>query len=113
MVFEGALGQVSLDEATDARLTVQAGGVSVGRLAGPAEISTQSGDITIAAAERGSVVLRTQEGDIRIGAAAGISAVLDAGTSCGRVSNSLTRAGTPDLAIHATTTRGDITAHSL
>ncbi|MGI5228833.1 hypothetical protein [Actinoallomurus sp. CA-142502] len=52
-------------------------------------------------------------GDITIAAAAGVSATLDAGTTHGRVSNALTNDGTPGLDIHATTTHGDITAHSL
>ena len=43
----------------------------------------------------------------------GTSATLDAGTTVGRVSNSLKNTGgTPELAIHATTTVGDITASS-
>ena len=47
-----------------------AGDVSVGRLGGPAEISTQKGDIRIAEAVRGTVVLRTEAGDVSVGAAA-------------------------------------------
>lgn len=41
VAFEGAQGSVKLDEAASARLTLLAGDVSVGRLGGPAEISTQ------------------------------------------------------------------------
>ena len=57
VAFEGAHGSVKLDEAASARLTLLAGDVSVGRLGGPAEISTQKGDIRIAEAVRGTVVL--------------------------------------------------------
>ena len=64
VAFEGAHGSVKLDEAASARLTALAGDVTVGRLGGPAEISTQKGDIRIAEAVRGTVVLRTQTGDI-------------------------------------------------
>jgi len=89
------------------------GDVEVSRLAGPAEITTARGDIRVAEAMRGTVVLRTQAGGISIGAAAGVSARLDADTSRGRISNALANNGTVELDIHATTALGDITAHSL
>ena len=60
VAFEGAHGAVKIDEAASVRLTAFAGDVAVGRLGGPAEISTQKGDIHIAEAVRGTVVLRTQ-----------------------------------------------------
>ena len=75
------------------------GDVEVGRLNGPAEISTARGDIRITEAVRGTVVLRTQSGDITVGAAAGVSATLDAGTSHGRISNALKNDGTAELDI--------------
>jgi len=71
VTFEGAHGEIKLDEAASVRLTTQAGDVSVGRLSGPAEISTGKGDIQIAEAVHGTVVLRTQAGDVSVGAAAG------------------------------------------
>jgi DUF4097 and DUF4098 domain-containing protein YvlB len=114
VTFEGAHGSVKLDEAASVHLTTQAGDVSVGRLGGPAEISTGKGDIRIAEAVRGAVVLRTQAGDVSVDAAAGVSASLDAGTSYGRIHNSLKNTeGAADLTIHATTAYGDITARSL
>jgi DUF4097 and DUF4098 domain-containing protein YvlB len=118
VVFESAQGTVKLDEAASARLTLLAGDVSVGRLGGPAEISTQKGDLHIAEAVRGTVVLRTEKGDISVGAARGVSATLDAGTGYGRVHNALQNtdgatAGPAGLDIHATTAYGDITARSL
>jgi DUF4097 and DUF4098 domain-containing protein YvlB len=114
VTFEGAHGSVELDETASARLTLQAGSISVGRLGGSAEISTQQGDINIAEAVHGTVTLTTQAGDLTIGAAQGVSASLDAGTTSGRISNSLQNAGgTPDLTIHATTAYGDITARSI
>jgi hypothetical protein len=113
VVFEGAYRQIKIDEAASLRLTAIDGDVEVGRLGGPAEISTARGDIRIAEAMRGTVVLRTQSGDISVGAAAGVSAALDAGTGYGRVSNSLKNDGTAELDIHATTSHGDITARSL
>ena len=88
-------------------------GREVGRLSGPAEISTAKGDIRIAEAVRGTVVLATQAGDIAVTAAAGVSATLDAGTAYGRVSNTLKNDGTAGLDIRATTSKGDITARSL
>ncbi|MFE0461825.1 DUF4097 family beta strand repeat-containing protein [Kitasatospora sp. NPDC058965] len=113
VAFEGAYRQIKLDEAGSLRLTAVDGGVEVGRLNGPAEITTARGDIRIAEAVRGTVVLRTQDGSITVGAAAGVSAALDAGTGYGRVSNALKNDGAVELDIRATTHRGDITARSL
>lgn len=115
VALEAAQGTVKLDETASARLSLQAGDISVGRLGGPAEISTQKGDITIAEAVSGTVVLRTESGDVSVGAAAGVSASLDAGTSYGRIHNTLqnTEGAAAQLDIHATTSYGDITARSL
>ncbi|MFI1254785.1 DUF4097 family beta strand repeat-containing protein [Streptomyces netropsis] len=114
VVLEGAQGPVKLDEAASLRLTVLDGDVSVGRLGGPAEISTQRGGIHIAEAMSGTVTLSTQQGDISVGAARGVSAALDAGTSYGRIHNSLKNTeGDAALNIHATTAHGDIAARSL
>ena len=113
VTFEGAYRQIKLDEAANVRLSATDGDVEIGRLNGPAEISTQRGDIRITEAVRGTVVLRTQAGDISVGAAAGVSACLDAGTSHGRVTNTLKNDGNAELDIHATTTQGDIIARSL
>jgi DUF4097 and DUF4098 domain-containing protein YvlB len=112
VTFE-AYQQVKIDEAASVRLTTMDGDVEVGRLGGPAEISTSRGDIRIAEAVRGTVVLTTQAGNISVAAAAGVSAALDAGTSYGRVSNALKNNGTAELDIRATTAQGDITARSL
>lgn len=113
--FTGAQGSVQLDETAGARLTLQSGDVTVGRLGGPAQISTQHGDLHITEAVSGPVTLRTGHGDIRVGAARGTTASLDAGTSYGRIDNALGGVTGPgaDLTIHATTAHGDITARSL
>ncbi|MFD8075526.1 DUF4097 family beta strand repeat-containing protein [Streptomyces sp. NPDC059718] len=111
--FDGAYRQIKIDEAAGVRLTATDGDIEIGRLTGPAEISTQRGDIRIASALRGTVELHTQSGDITVAAAAGVSATLDAGTTHGRISNALKNNGTPDLDIHATTPHGNITARSL
>ncbi|WP_431912560.1 DUF4097 family beta strand repeat-containing protein [Nonomuraea jabiensis] len=113
VAFEGAYSQIKLEETASLRLTATDGDVEVGRLGGPAEISTARGDIRIAEATGGKVVLRTESGDISIAAAAGVSAALDAGTSYGRITNALKNDGTAELDIHATTSSGDITARSL
>ncbi|MEU8549960.1 DUF4097 family beta strand repeat-containing protein [Streptomyces roseoverticillatus] len=113
VVFEGAYHQIKIDEAASVRLTAVDGDVEVGRLNGPAEISTARGDIRIAEAVRGTVVLRTQSGDISVGAARGVSASLDAGTGYGRIGNALKSDGNAELDIRATTSHGDITARSL
>lgn len=115
VAFEGAQGSVKLDETASARLTLQAGDVSVGRLGGPGEISTQKGDLAITEAVHGSVTLRTGYGEISVGAARGVSASLDAGTTYGRIHNTLTNSdgAAAGLNIHATTAYGDITARSL
>jgi DUF4097 and DUF4098 domain-containing protein YvlB len=115
VAVEAAHGSIKLDETADAQLTIQAGDVTVGRLGGPAKISTQKGDIRIAEAMGGEVVLTTQAGDVSIDAAPGVSASLDAGTSSGRISNSLnnTDGAAARLAIRATTAYGNVTARSL
>ncbi|MEU0339000.1 DUF4097 family beta strand repeat-containing protein [Streptomyces bobili] len=113
VTFDGAYRQIKIDEAEGVRLTAVDGDVEIGRLNGPAEISTARGDIRIAEAVRGTVVLRTQSGNISIAAATGVSAALDAGTGHGRVSNALKNDGTTELDIRATTSHGDIAARSL
>jgi DUF4097 and DUF4098 domain-containing protein YvlB len=113
VAFDGAYRQIKIDEAATVRLTAIDGDVEVGRLGGPANISTARGDIRITEATGGAVVLRTQFGDISVAAADGVSASLDAGTSYGRVSNTLKNDGTAGLDIRATTSKGDITARSL
>ncbi|MFJ4845474.1 MULTISPECIES: DUF4097 family beta strand repeat-containing protein [unclassified Streptomyces] len=113
VVFDGAYRHIKIDEAAGVRLTAVDGDVEIGRLGGPAEISTARGDIRITEAVRGTVVLSTQSGDISVGAAAGVSAALDAGTGHGRIVNALKNDGTVELDIRATTPQGDITARSL
>lgn len=111
---EGAHGSVKFDETQGARLALLAGDISVGRLGGPAEITTAKGDIHIAEAVRGTVTLRTEAGEISVGAARGVSASLDAGTTYGRIHNGLRNTeGAAGLNIHATTAYGNITARSL
>ncbi|MCX5612991.1 DUF4097 domain-containing protein [Streptomyces sp. NBC_00047] len=115
VTLEAAQGSIKLDETAGARLTLLAGDISVGRLGGPAQISTQKGDIHIAEAVHGTVTLRTEAGNLSIGAARSVSASLDAGTTHGRIHNALknTDGATAGLTIHATTAYGDITARSL
>ncbi|MFD5739256.1 DUF4097 family beta strand repeat-containing protein [Streptomyces massasporeus] len=114
VTFDAAQGTIKLDETGSAHLTLLAGDISVGRLGGPAEISTQKGDLRIAQAVTGAVALRTEQGDITVDAAHGVSAALDAGTGLGRIHNALKNTdGTAGLTIHATTAQGDITARSL
>ncbi|WP_433794767.1 DUF4097 family beta strand repeat-containing protein [Actinoplanes sp. CA-252034] len=113
VAFDTAQGPVHIDETGGARIGVAAGDVTIGRLTGPAEISVSKGDIRIAEAVRGTVVLRVQAGAIEVGAAAGVPAVLNAGVSYGRVDNRLKNDGTAELEIHATSSYGDIVAHSL
>ena len=114
VAFDGSQASIKLDEAASARLTTLAGDVSVGRLGGAAEIRTGKGDIRIAEAVRGTVVLRTEDGAISVDAAAGVSASLDAGTTYGRIHNALKNTeGAAGLNIHATTAYGVITARSL
>ncbi|MCX4960724.1 DUF4097 family beta strand repeat-containing protein [Streptomyces virginiae] len=114
ITLESAQATVKLDETASAHLTLMAGDVTVGRLTGPARITTHKGHLQIAEALHGTVELTTQAGDITIGAARGVSATLDAGTTHGRVHNALTNTdGTAAaLNIRATTSYGDITARS-
>src|SRR5690242_8795523 len=111
VTFEGGHRSIKIDEADSAHLTGLDADITVGRLHGPAEISTQKGDLNITEAARGQITLSTQMGDITVGAAPGVSAALDAGTTYGRISNTLKNAdATPGLTIRATTAHGDITA---
>ncbi|MFH9727166.1 DUF4097 family beta strand repeat-containing protein [Streptomyces sp. NPDC017254] len=115
VTFDGAQGTVKLDETTDARLTLLDGDITVGRLSGTARISTQKGDLRVTEATRGTLTLRTEAGSITVDAARGVSASLDAGTTYGRIHNTLNNTEGPAtaLTIHATTAYGDITARSL
>ena len=113
VVVEGAQGLIDLQDVASARIASSASDVSIGRLNGPAEIRTSKGDIRIAEAVRGDLVLRTDVGEIEVGAAAGVSATLDAGTATGRIDNALKNSGAAELTIHATTSVGDIVARSL
>ncbi|CAM5388248.1 MULTISPECIES: DUF4097 family beta strand repeat-containing protein [Streptomyces] len=113
VAFDGAYRRIKVDEAASVRLTAVDGDVEVGRLNGSADISTARGDIRISEAAHGTVVLRTQSGDISVTAADGVSATLDAETGRGRVHNALRNDGTAALDIRATTSHGDISARSL
>ncbi|MFD7338759.1 DUF4097 family beta strand repeat-containing protein [Streptomyces violascens] len=115
VTFDGAHGAAQIDETASLRLTVHAGDVSVGRLAGDSEIRVAKGDIAIAEAAHGKITLRIESGNITVGAAHGASATLNAGTGHGRIDNALnnTEGATAALNIHATTSYGDIRARSL
>ena len=115
VVIESAQGPIDLDDVASARIKSSASDVSVGRLNGPADIRTSKGDIRIAEAVRGAVVLRTDVGEVEIVAAARVSATLDAGTATGRINNALknSEGAGAELTIRATTSVGDIVARSL
>ncbi|MEV4538228.1 DUF4097 family beta strand repeat-containing protein [Asanoa sp. NPDC049518] len=113
VTFDGAYRHITIDEAASLHLTAIDGDVQVGRLGGPAQITTARGNIQIAEAARGTVVLSTHLGDISVAAATGVSATLDAGTGYGRTNNTLKNDGNAELDIRATTSHGDITARSL
>ncbi|GAA1201869.1 hypothetical protein F4556_003922 [Kitasatospora gansuensis] len=114
VTFDAAHGTVKLDETATAHLALLAGDITLGRLNGPAQITTHKGDIHITEATTGTVTLRTEAGNLTVGAARGVSATLDAGTTHGRIHNALQNTdGTAALTIHATTAYGDITARSL
>ena len=115
ITFEGALGNLKLDEAAAVHLKTDAGDVEIGRLTGDATITTRKGDIRINEAGRGRLTLRTDLGNVTVNAAPGISATLDAGTSHGRIHNTLKNSEGPaaELEIHATTGYGNIEANSL
>ncbi|MGW5126941.1 DUF4097 family beta strand repeat-containing protein [Streptomyces sp. NPDC004069] len=115
VTFEGAQGSVEVDEAASACLTLAAGDITLGRLDGTARLATRKGDLTVTEAVGGTLTLRTEQGDIAVTTARGTSAALDAGTTYGRVTNSLlgTQGAGAALTVHATTAHGDITARSL
>jgi hypothetical protein len=114
VAFQGGYRTVTLEEVAGARIQAHTGEVSIGCLTGPAQISNGQGDITVAKAVAGPVVLRTESGNLTITAAEGVSATLDAATSYGRINNALknSEGAGAALAIKATTSHGDITATS-
>jgi hypothetical protein len=113
--YAGSHGPISLDQVGSVHVSSAASDVSVARVEGLAEIRTSKGDIRVGEAVGGAVVLRTDAGDVEIAAAAGVSACLDAGTSYGRIRNSLnnTEGAAAGLSINASTAVGDIVARSL
>ncbi|TDV48716.1 DUF4097 family beta strand repeat-containing protein [Actinophytocola oryzae] len=113
LTFNGAYHHINIDETASLHLTAIDGDIHIHRVNGPADITTTRGDITLTEAVHGTVVLRTEAGNISVGVAEGASATLDAGTTHGRINNTLTNTTTPQLTIHATTAYGDILAHSL
>ncbi|KJY26130.1 DUF4097 family beta strand repeat-containing protein [Streptomyces sp. NRRL S-495] len=115
VTFEGERGTVDLEESVGAHLTVRSGDIHLGRLSGPARITTRKGDLTVAEATGGATDLRTGHGDITVAAARGTCATLKATTSYGRILNTLsnTQDTAARLALTATTTFGDIAARSL
>ena len=113
VAVETAHGDIKIDEAASARLATQAGDITVGRLTGPGTLSAAKGDLRVGEAVQGALDLSTQAGDITVGVASGVTASLDAGTTLGRVHNAITNSGGDvQVAIRATTTMGDVSAHS-
>lgn len=114
VTFEGGYRTISLDEAASADLKAHMGDITITHLAGPAQIRNGKGDITIDEATTGAIELRTDMGNLTVTAAPGTSATLDAGTSHGRITNTLrnTAGAAAALTIKATTAHGDITASS-
>ncbi|WOX20342.1 DUF4097 family beta strand repeat-containing protein [Streptomyces solicathayae] len=112
VTVHGAHRRIEIADVEGLRLTSVDGDVHVGRLGGPADISTARGGITVGEAVHGTVVLHTEHGNISI-AAAGASATLDAAPRNGRVSNALENHGSPVLEITASSGYGDISARSL
>ncbi|MGW8566327.1 DUF4097 family beta strand repeat-containing protein [Isoptericola sp. NPDC055881] len=114
VVVENAHGDIKVDEAATARLTTQAGDITVGRLTDSSTLRTAKGDLRVDEATAGTLELDTQLGGITVGVAAGVTASLDSGTALGRVRNALaSTGGAVTLQIRATTAMGDISAHSL
>ncbi|MEU8525416.1 hypothetical protein AB0C77_07415 [Streptomyces sp. NPDC048629] len=113
VTVHGARRRIEIADVEGLRLTSVDGDVHVGRLGGPADISTARGGITVGEAVHGTVVLHTEHGNISIAAAAGASATLDAAPRNGRVSNALENHGSPVLEITASSGYGDISARSL
>ncbi|MFJ1753933.1 DUF4097 family beta strand repeat-containing protein [Kitasatospora sp. NPDC088134] len=112
--YESARGPVKIDEAAAARIALQDGDIELGRLTGPARLTTQRGDLTVGEAVRGDLELETTSGSISLGVARGVSAALDAGTGHGRIANALRNADdVPAVTVRATTANGDISARTL
>jgi hypothetical protein len=106
----------------DTTVEVVPADTSKGRDGSPIEATTADaefrgvgrlGDVAFEGAQ-GSVKLDETNGEISVAAARGASASLDAGTTYGRIHNTLRNTdGAAGLNLHATTAYGDITARSL
>lgn len=68
VAFDGAYGPVKIDEAAGVELKAHIGDITIGRLTGPAHITTGKGDIRITEARGGALTLRTQAGEVNVGA---------------------------------------------
>jgi hypothetical protein len=71
VTVDGAYGThhaIKIDEAAAARLTAHAGHITLGRLTGPAQITTAKGDIRITDTHGGTLDLRTHAGAVHLGA---------------------------------------------
>ena len=114
VTFESSNGAVKHYETGSARLALLAGDITVGRLGGPGEITTEKGDIHITEAVQGVVTLRTVSGDVTVGVLEGVVDPAQRGACVEAGGDSVGGAdGAPALTIHATTTQGDIFARSL
>lgn len=69
-VFETAAGSIRLDQTGRVRLHTSAGDVSVGRSAGPADVTTSSGKVWLGEVD-GTAVVKSSMGDITVGEVTG------------------------------------------
>jgi len=114
VTFDSAQAIINVAQAATARLTTVDGNITAGLIGGDSKIRTVKGDIAVTEASGGNLELHTQTGAITVGASTGVCAILDAGTTLGRIRNALNNNGSaPSLTIHATSTLGDITARSM
>jgi len=116
-LIKNAHGSTKLFEVTgNLRVNAAHGDVDVDHTHADAVLKSAKGNVTIALAERGSIVAETAKGDVEIGVRSGVAVWIDATTAFGRVNNDLETAGPPvsgehTIELRARTAHGDVTVH--
>jgi DUF4097 and DUF4098 domain-containing protein YvlB len=106
-----ASGDVHIGEAGEVSAESASGDVGIVRATGPVTVRTTSGDVHIAEASGGRAEVTSASGDISVAVAQGIGVYLDLSTLSGTVSSELEPAeesSGAELTVHCRTLSGDV-----